>query len=282
MKRVTKKIRVKQVLLVSVVSVFLGRAWQFLFWDAPYRAFFWDEELLGSLVSSMFETSWYDYVTSSSTDDFINGLVFFTGILYLMSGISCVFYNKKESRISKVIIYFGGFNLVLLSFLLMKDKYYQFGQFFEHSIQFALPFVFVNYMNGKLKNTVLILKVLIAVVFVSHGLYAIGYYPVPGKFLDMVIQVFQFSENTSKGFLKLAGVLDFIVAIAIFLPKTSRLALVYAMVWGLLTAFARIIANFQVDFLLETIHQEFYGTLYRVAHGLVPLAVLLLERKAKN
>lgn len=269
-------------MLLSVVSVFLGRAWQFLFWDAPYRTLFWDEGLLKPLVESLFKITWYEYVTSSATDNFINGLVFSTGVIYLLSAVSCLVYYFKRNKIAKILIFLGGFNLVLLSFLLMKDKYYQFGQFFEHSIQFSIPFIFLFYVKGGLRNIKFWLKVLVAVVFVSHGLYAIGYYPVPGNFQDMVIRIFGFSEVNAKLFLKFAGILDFIVALAIFIPKASRLALLYAVLWGLLTAFARIVANFQMDFLLQTIHQELHGTLFRLSHGLVPLLVILLERNTRD
>lgn len=273
---------IKLVMLLGVVSVFLGRAWQFLFWDAPYRTLFWDEGLLKPLVESLFKITWYEYVTSSATDNFINGLVFSTGVIYLLSAVSCLVYYFKRNKIAKILIFLGGFNLVLLSFLLMKDKYYQFGQFFEHSIQFSLPFIFVFYVKGELKNINFWLKFLIGIVFVSHGLYAIGYYPVPGNFQDMVIRVFNFSEGNAKLFLKFAGRLDFIVALAVFIPKVSRFALIYAVLWGLLTAFARIVANLQMDFLLQTIHQELHGTLFRLSHGLVPLLVILLERKTRD
>lgn len=280
--KLIQNIKIRSVLLLCVLTVFFGRAWQFLFWDAPYRTLFWDENLLKSLVESILNISWYEYVTSSSTDNFINNLVLGTGFVFFFAAIGSVIYLTKKTKLSKFLVQLGGFNLVFLSFLLMKDKYYQFGQFFEHSIQFSVPFVFLLNVNDEKRDLKNLLKILIAVVFVSHGLYAIGYYPVPGNFQDMVIQIFSFSEENARLFLKFAGVLDFVVALAIFIPKTAKVALVYAVVWGLLTAFARIVANFQIDFFWQTIHQELYGTLYRLSHGLIPLIVLILEGKTKD
>ena len=92
----------------------------------------------------------------------------------------------------------------------------------------------------------------------------------------MVIHIFGCSESTAISFLYIAGILDFIIAILIFIPKVSKFALWYAIIWGLLTAFARIVANFYIDFPWQSIHQNLYGVLYRLPHGLVPFITLLL------
>lgn len=282
MKVLVESIKVKTVLLVAVLSIFVGRAWQFLFWDAPYRTLFWDEQLLKPLIEGVFNTSWNEYVTSTITDNIVNSLIFGSGVLFVLSAISCWVYYKNKHIVAKYILFLGGSNLVFLSFLLMKEKYFQFGQFFEHSIQFLLPFVFLYYLKDTTRKIQFLLKLLIAIVFVSHGLYAVGYYPVPGNFVDMVLRIFPVSEEYARLFLKFAGVLDFVVAMALFVPKLTRMALIYAMFWGLLTAFARIVANFQSDFFMQTIHQELYGTLYRLSHGLVPLLVILLDRRTNE
>ena len=60
-------------------------------------------------------------------------------------------------------------------------------------------------LNGNKKTgeaeTVLYLKIAIALTFSAHGLYAIGYYPQPGVFVDMLINILHFSETTAKDFL---------------------------------------------------------------------------------
>ena len=273
----------KRILRISVFSVFLGRAWQHLFWNAPYRTLFWDEELLQPLIENIFNISWSKYVTAASTDLWIQNCVFYTGVLYLLGAISVLFYENYKSKVMKYIILFGGVNLVLLSFLLMKEKFYQFAQFFEHSIQFSLPFIFVYTFSERfrIKNLVFFVKILIAIVFVSHGLYAIGYYTVPGNFVDMVMGILPVSELFAKTFLSIAGFLDFLMAVYIFIPKTSRIALWYAFIWGTLTALARVVSNFQFDFPWQSIHQEMYETIYRFAHGLLPMFLLIVHRQNK-
>ena len=262
----------------SVFSVFIGRAYQHLFWDAPFRAFFWDEELLKPIIENLVGIQWSEYVSSVSFDLFLKYLVITFGLLYLISAVITLFFNEK-SKFQRIILISGSIGLFLLSYLLMKEKFYRVSQFFEYSLQFSIPLIFVYYNNPFIKkNITLILKILIAVVFVSHGLFAIGYYPVPGHYLGMVINIFEVNESSARLFLFIAGILDFLLAIFIFIPKFSKIALMYAVFWGLLTSLARIVGGFYADFLLESIHLNLYQVVYRLPHGLIPL-MLLIKRK---
>ena len=266
-------------LKISVILIFLGRAWQFIFWDAPFRTFFWNESLLKPFVETIIGVDWQTYANSPKLDVFINSSVLAFGILYLLSAIAVILHSKIE-RIANYIIIFGGIGLLLLAFLLMSDRFYQFSQFFEYSIQFSIPFIFVFYHKICIqKHLVLILKLLIAAVFTAHGLYAVGYYPVPGYFLGMVIDILGFTEQGALNFLLVVGILDFIGSILIFVPKLTRYALIYLAIWGFLTSFARLVAGFSFDFFWELLHLNLYQTIYRLPHGILPIIVLL---KMKN
>jgi len=264
-------------LKLSVFLIFIGRAWQHLFWDAPYRTFFWDESLLKPIVEGWFGGSWTIYATSSATDTFVQSIIKVKGILYLIAAFCALRINEKNKKWTRLPILIGGIGLVILSLLLTKEKFYHIAQFFEHSIQFGLPFVLLyTYKKAYEKSRlILILKILIAVTFFSHGLYAFGAYPVPGKFVDMVINILGCSEAFAITFLYVAGILDFILAVLLFIPKLDKYALIYAVLWGLLTAMARIVANFYWDFPLQSIHQNLHEVIYRLPHGLTPLLVLL-------
>ena len=119
-------------------------------------------------------------------------------------------------------------------------------------------------------------KIAIAFTFSAHGLYAIGFYPQPGVFVDMLINILHLSETTAKTFLVVAGILDFVLAIGIFIPRIAQYFLIYAAVWGGLTALARVWANFYLAFPIDSLHQNLHETLYRLPHMLIPLAVLYI------
>ncbi|WP_299256787.1 hypothetical protein [uncultured Aquimarina sp.] len=267
---------------ISVFLIFIGRAWQHLFWDAPYRSFFWDESLLRPIIEGIFNTSWQEYATSDRTDQMIQNGIKINGFLYLIAAISTLVIKKTTVRWFRIPIFLGGCSLIILTILLTKEKFYHTAQFFEHSIQFGLPFILLYSYSKKshYKSLIFILKILIAFTFFSHGLYAFGFYPVPGKFIDMTIQIFGFTEATAISFLYVVGILDFILAILIFIPKVQIYGLWYALLWGLLTAMARIVANFYWDFPLQSIHQNLHEVLYRIPHGLTPLLVILLLKNS--
>ena len=123
---------------------------------------------------------------------------------------------------------------------------------------------------------ILFLKIAIALTFTCHGLYAAGYYPRPGQFVDMTINILHTSEKNAILFLNIAGLLDFAISILIFIPKFSRMALIYAVVWGGLTALARLVANFYWENLEHTFGFWFWEMLYRAPHALIPLLTLYL------
>lgn len=262
--------------------IFFGRAYQHLFWDAPYRSFFWDQHLLEPVINFVFDTTWQSYVTNLNTDHAIQFLTRCIGILYLVCAVLSIIINENSKKWMRNILRLGAVSLVFLALMITKNKFYHLIMFFEHTIQFGVPIALLYFL--KYKSTPLLLfylKVCIALAFTCHGMYAIGiFYPLPGNFVTMTLNILPVQEEMAKNLLFVAGILDFIIAVAIFIPKLSKPALLYACFWGLVTALARIVSGFHYDFSLSIIHQYFYLTLYRLPHGLIPLLIYLYVTKA--
>lgn len=284
---VNKQLYVKLVhgiLRVATFALFAGRAWQHLFWDAPFRTLLWDQQVMENLVFSLRGGTWQEYVTSAATDQFIQNTVIGFGIFYaLMAVITLVVPKRQLTKFTSLYI-LSSVALVFLAFLYSKEKFFHTGQFFEYTIQFLLPLFFCYGLSQRIepKKWLLFMKIAIAFTFTAHGLYAIGYYPQPGVFVDMLLNIFNISEATAKSILQIAGVLDFVISITIFIPRLSTYSLIYAALWGGLTALARVWANFYIEFPLESLHQHLYETVYRLPHMLVTLAALFLSFYLKN
>lgn len=270
--------RVLLTLRVAAFFLFAGRAWQHLFWDAPFRALLWDQKIMEGWIAWITGGTWQAYVTSEKADHFIQWITIGFGIFYTLMAVMTLFVTERWKKVAWLYIV-SSVSLAFLAFLYSKEKFYHVGQFFEYSIQFLLPLFFILAATRKAELPKLSpgLKIAIALTFTSHGLYAIGAYPQPGVFVDMVIHIFHCSESFAKTFLKIAGVLDFVVSVTIFIPRLARISLLYAAAWGGLTALARTWANFYIDFPLESLHQNVYETLYRLPHMLVPLAALWIS-----
>ena len=255
--------------------IFLGRGYQYLFWDAPFRSLLWDQNLLEPLVNFL-GFSWSEYVTNLNIDYYIQLTIKLIGISYFICAFFCLKITPKSKSWIKNFIFFGSLNLVILALLLTKEKFYHLTMFLEHSIQFGVPILFVIILKKKkLNNFVLISKIIIALCFICHGIYALGIlYPTPANYVTMVINILNVKELMALNLLKTAAILDFAGAILLFIPKTNRYGLIYLTIWGLITAFARIINGFTYDISFKIIHEHLFETIYRLPHGLFPLTLL--------
>ena len=264
--------------------VFAGRAYQHLFWDSPFRSVLWDQNLLEPFVNSIFNMSWKDYVTDLSIDHKIQTLIRLNGWFYLFCAIVSLTIKPTSNKIFKSILFLGGCNLVVLALLLTKNKFYHFAMFFEHAIQFSVPFLLYYFLKNESVRWLLPkLKLIISISFVCHGLYAIGLiYPIPENFVTMTLNILPISEINAKQFLFIMGILDFVFAIIIFIPKLSKVSLIYAFTWGFITAIARVLSGLKYGVSLHILHQYFYQTLYRIPHGIIPLLTYLILKRNRN
>ncbi|APD07709.1 hypothetical protein UJ101_02208 [Flavobacteriaceae bacterium UJ101] len=269
----------KNVLRIAAMCIFLGRAWQFIRWDAPFRTLLWDEKLMSGLVEKIGFESWTAYVTSSHVNDLIQTVITWNGYYFVLCAIAVMFY-KYSLRGLKYIIYFGVFLLAILFMLETKERFYEMGMFFEHSVQLMTPLFFIWAVNETVhRNRLLfIMKCTMALCFTCHALYALGFpYFRPGIFVDMTINTFHISEKGAIHFLNTMGVLDIIASIALFFRKTEKIALYYMIAWGFISALDRTYAFYYPQLPInEFLGQYLHTTIYRLGHGLVPLAMYFL------
>ena len=80
---------------------------------------------------------------------------------------------------------------------------------FHHPIVQKYFFLLLLYKESiSYKQLVFGLKVAIALTFTCHGLYAVGYYPRPGKFIQMTMTILGTNKEASVIFLNI-GVCEF-------------------------------------------------------------------------
>ena len=263
---------------MATIGVFLGRAYQHWFWDAPYRTLLWDESLMRPLLERFLHVSWSDYASNLGVDRGIRVVMKVIGSFFGLGALVAAFPHFFPKRVWKLWLILSGW-LVFLSFLYYKENYYQLGQFIEYALQVATPLFFYVLMDrGELNiSWGRWMRIATALTFTGHGLYAIGFYPRPGHFTTMTIQALDISQEYANQFLWTAGILDFIVALWVLLIIPGRgYALAYCIFWGLLTSLARIWANFYPEFWVNSIHQWLFEFVYRTPHFLIPFAILLL------
>lgn len=266
----------------SAFTVLLGRAYHYFFFDIPLSAFFWNQGLLEGFVNSWLNMSWDEYAKSSISEAVLIYPRYIVAFLYLITAVFTI-YKKDKKQKADILLLLSSLGLITLAMLYFIDLFSVQGQFIEYSLQFSAPlFLYLFSRNilrkGVLKNA---LKLAVSLTFIGHGLYAFGFYPVPVKFMEMTMTMLPFDESTATLFLRTAGFLDFLVAIGIYWNKTEKPLLLYATIWGLFTAMARVMVYFDPHFALESLHQYWWQTFFRMPHMLVPLLLYLWAGKSK-
>ncbi len=276
-------------LRILAATVFFGRAWQYLFWDVPFRTLLWDEGWMTAVVN-FFGMSWEAYISNMEIVVWQDIVIQIIGVFYLVLGLFGLFATEVSGQASakrrwiKSLLWIGSFFLFCLSLLYWKEQFYRFGQLVEYTIQWSTPILLILAIYRLPNNFYFrfLIKIAIALTFIGHGLYALGYYPTPGNFMQMTIDMFAIDDGQASVFLKTVGILDLVVALGIFIPYVWKPAVIYCVVWGFATAFARIVINFDTQMPIETLHQWLHETVYRLPHGGIPLLLWLLMREKTN
>lgn len=263
-----------------VFFLFFGRAWQALLLELPLRDLLWDERLMTGVVEA-FGYTWDYYVRHS--DAAITHWQMALGALWALAAL-CVWWLERLPRWLLALYWLATAMLVFLAVLYGKEMFWAWGQFWEYSLQMSAP-VFLYFVLRKgatnTPNLRFWLQISIGITFFSHGLYAYGYYPQPVAWVDWCIFVFRMSEPVAREFLVIIGILDFAKLFLIFVPlrPLQWAALWYCVLWGFITALARIVANFYGDMMLEhTLYYYLPETLLRLVHGGIPLLLWSLWR----
>ena len=276
-----QEVRLFKILIATCLCLFAGRAFQHLFQDIPIRTVLWNQRLMEGVVTHILGMSWDSYVTDPSWDGRIQLPVRILGGLYVVCITVCILLLSGKRKNLGAWLITGSVGLFLLAYLYFAEKFFRLGELMEYTAQWASPiflYLFV-YRRATLPVLRLCMCLAVSLTFAGHGLYAIGFYPVPGHFIDMMIMTLHVQESTAVILLNVAGWIDLVIAVLIFIPYTSRYVALYAFVWGLLTALARVWSNFDTGLVADSLYQWIPEVLYRAPHALIPLAVYYMSSK---
>lgn len=265
-------------LKMAVFTVLVGRAYHHFFFDIPLSALLWDQSLMSAPVKWLTGLSWEEFSKSKLAEDVLIYPRYAFGVLYAVTALFLLIKKNRKQK-GDFLLLLSSFSLMFLAFLSYKDHFALNGQFIEHSLQFGSPlflYLFSREIVSK-ERLIWLMKIAVSLTFVGHGLYAFGFYPVPVKFIEMTCTILPINESMAKAFLRIAGALDFLVAIGIYWRRTEKPLLLYATIWGGLTALARIVAYFDLDLPVETMHQWWFQSFLRLPHMLIPLLLFIIS-----
>jgi len=155
---------------------------------------------------------------------------------------------------------------------------YEFAMAIEHVLQMGTPILFLMaFRKQELSQTWFHLAtILAAMTFLGHALYAIGFHTVTLNFKLMTQGLLGIGEKGSIVFLAVVGWLDIVAAVGVFIKPARIPSLLYMIVWGGLTALARVASHFNADSDYFGLDPWMVETLVRTPHWLIPALLLVL------
>lgn len=264
--------------IAGVVLFLWARSYEHLFFEGPYRAFFLDQELFGGIQGVISDLSWLEFVNSPNTDQYILLYTRGMGWIWLLTSLLFLGYRKVSRYGLWMAAIVSSLGLLFYGASAYLDTGYQLAQWIEYAAQIAMPVLVVFLLHkGVNRRWLLVAKGAIALTFIGHGLYALGYFPVPGHFVYMTTAILGVSDSGARDFLFVIGVLDLVAVVLLFVPKFDTYALLYCILWGFLTALARPVAYIQPGPVFWiSVHQSLYEFFVRLPHFILPLCTLLL------
>jgi len=246
------------ILKLSVFLLLLGRGVLHFTANQPYEAFFYVEDLktVSSLLGSI--------------------LLFFSFLVWIPERFFYKYHLPYLFLLPSLILFFHSYGLYIQSGYVIE-------QMIEHGIQILIPlvFIFIKIKSPKLNLFLIIITVL---TFLGHGMFAVGVNYIPKGFQAMVFHSFQFELDGINLFLLIFGVLDFISILLIWFSSTRKIALFYMIIWGFITALARLYAYIGIVSIEVLFQQNLFEFLLRIPHSLVPLVIflqLVYQKKTK-
>lgn len=226
-----KRVYEKSWLFIASFSLLIAKAFQYLFFaDQSPRIFIYPE---------------------------------YVGVVLMIVSI-CLLRNQFVKSLSVLASLF----LVIDAGSSFVNSGYEIQNLLEHSLMLMTLVVFA--FHKEIKNLEFFLKLLTALTFIGHGVYAIGLTGVPLHFIEMTTSILPLSHSEAIQFLWVMGVLDILASILIFSKKKFLFySLIYMIIWGFLTALARPIYSFGLNSGFGVI-----GFFQRIPHFIVPLLLL--------
>lgn len=302
---------IKKLLRIAAAAVCLGMGFLGLVYDLPLRTLLWDPSMW-SWFANFFGYSWTEWVTDAVVDQRIGSAVRLIAAFLSVGGLMILFVKPV-----RWLAWSMSLLLLFLQLLIWKGHFYRVGQLLELSLQTAAPLVYYYWtalfpgpvrfaaafggpgnlgrkprsergeeagVGGKNGKFWWVVRLLIVLTFIGHGLYAVGYYPVPAPFILMTQSGLGVGEAAARLVLLAVGILDFLAAGALLLPYRAavRTALCWIIPWAVLTTLARL---WSYGGLVETetlLWQWGPEVVRRLPHILIPLALWYAAAQQKQ
>ena len=265
-------------LRLSALLCFAGWTWVHFYWEGSYGVLLWQDSTYE--FAKRWGMNWDDFVGTGADDGLVQRWMSRLAWLYLVCLIVTFTIRPQAWRQMATLVAGSGL-LAFLSYAKYVSADHQLPMFVEHGGQMLSPVLLVMALALGPRHSVTILTAIVAVIttFAGHGSYALGLWPTPSNYHAMTMLILGWEHESTIQFLRVAGVLDFIVCVGLLIPRARAWSALYATAWGLLTALARPVAGMSSELNFWGADQFLHEAILRAPHALVPFYLYLLWRR---
>ncbi|MEO0413645.1 MAG: hypothetical protein AAF226_01685 [Verrucomicrobiota bacterium] len=264
------------ILRIGAFGCFIGWAWVHYYWEGPYGVLLWKQSTY-ALAESL-GISWDAYVGTGANDGVVQKIGKWLWVPFAVCAILSLTVRRK-AWVQTGFLGIGFLFLVGLSYAKYLKSQEQLPMFVEHGGQMLMPVILVLavQLGVRHKATVIVAIIAFIATFAGHGCYALGLgWPTPNNFYAMTGSILKTDHQTSTIFLRVAGVLDFIICVTVFFKLLRRPSVLWGVIWGGLTALARPVAGMSTDLRFFGADLFLHETVLRAPHWMIPLFLFVL------
>jgi hypothetical protein len=229
----------------SVALLLAGFIWLFAADRLSWFSLTGNENLFRMPVYWLTGFSWDQYLASTYYEQWTRWMRQIS-VWTMVVGLVLALGGQKLPKLSISAIFLSGLLILGMQLMVSVDRGFTLVRLMEHSLQWATLFLFIPFWRrGEVGDGVRrLIRVCCALTFTGHGLFAMNALPVPVHFVEMTMTILHLPEAQARQFLIIAGILDILASIALFLPgRWQQTALYYMFLWGIMTTLARYAAN---------------------------------------
>jgi len=258
---------------------FAGWAWQHTYWEGPYGPLFWQGEVFD--LASALGGQWDAFVGSGAGDGWVQRVIAWTAWPYIVCMVlSLTARARARAQLAGLVL--GSACLAVLAYAKYVASLRELPMLIEHGGQVLSPILLALALVYGARHRAVVAVAVVAVVttFAAHGAYALGLWPTPASFYGIPAVLLGSDDATTTAFLRSAGALDFAVCVGLLVPAARRSCMLYAALWGLLTAAARPAAGMSTSLSYWGADQFLHEAVLRAPHFVAPLYLALVWRPA--
>ena len=255
----------------------IGWTWVHFYLEPPYGVLLWQDSTYA--FAERLGIRWDDFVGSGANDGLVQKWMTWTGLLFLACSLLAITVRRK-AWIQMAGLIGGSLLLGLVAYARFVKEQRELPMFVEHGGQILIPVLLVMALSLGVRHRVTVVTASVALVatFAGHGCDAVDLWPMPDSFPAMTSVILKVEHETARIILLLAGILDFVVCIGIWIPALRRSSALYAVIWGLLTALARPVAGRSLGLNFWVADLFLHEAVLRAPHFLIPLYLFVLWR----